>query len=317
MSAPAMCLGMLTYNRGPRVLETLRAMVAMDRAGGRVARLIVIDNNSTDETGEIVDGFAREHPEWNIIRIVESVQGSSAARARFVREATEPYIALMDDDVLAHSNWAAAAIRTLDAHPRAGWVGGRVNLKWESGPTALAERCRTMLAHQDFGDHELRIDRMEQGMVSAAFAARREALLEIGWLEHRMLGGRAGGELECGEDYEMCVRLRLGGWEVWYTPDAMIEHQIPAGRQTVEYLARLSRGVSLSKAQLKWLAADKTGDAAWAMGQLAKARAKLMRCRLMEWRPGIRVIKLAEHEGRVESWTRLTQELRERAVLHG
>lgn len=304
-----MCLGMLTYNRGKRVLETLRAMVAMDRAGCRVARLIVIDNNSTDGTGEIVDAFAREHPEWNITRIVETVQGSSAARARFVREATGPYIALMDDDVIPAPGWAAAAIRTLDAHPRAGWVGGRVDLKWESGPTALAARCRTMLAHQDFGDRELRIDRMDQGMVSAAFAARREALLDIGWLEHRMLGGRAGGGLECGEDYEMCVRLRLGGWEVWYTPDAMLQHQIPASRQTVEYLARLSRGVSLSKAQLKWLAAGKPSGAAWATPQLARARARLLRCRLLEWRPGVRAIKIAEHEGRVESWERLVREL--------
>ncbi len=304
-----MCLGMLTYNRGKRVLETLRALVAMDRAGGRVARLIVIDNNSTDDTAQIVDAFAREHAEWNITRVVETVQGSSAARARFVREATEPYIALMDDDVLPHANWAAAAIRTLDAHPRSGWVGGKVDLKWESGPTALAARCRTMLAHQDFGDREQRIDRMDQGMVSAAFAARREALLDIGWLEHRMLGGRAGSGLECGEDYEMCVRLRLGEWEVWYTPDARLEHQIPATRQTVEYLTRLSHGVSLSKAQLKWLAAGKPSEAAWATPQLAKAQAKLLRCRMLEWRPGIRTIKLAEHKGREESWQRLVREL--------
>ncbi len=307
-----MCLGLLTYNRGPRVLETLRAMTAMDRVNGRVTRLIVIDNNSTDGTGEIVDAFAREHPEWNITRVVEKVQGTSAARARFVREATEPYIALMDDDVLPDPAWAAAAISTLDGHPRAGWVGGKVELLWESGPTTLALRCRTMLAHQDFGKHERCIERMDQGMVSAAFAARRSALLEIGWLEHRMLGGREGGGLECGEDYEMCVRLRRGDWEVWYTPEAQVRHQIPASRQTVEYLARLSRGVSLSKAQLKWLAEGKPRGpeaVAWASGELDKARRRMRKSRLLEWRPGLRAMKIAEHEGRVESWERLVREL--------
>jgi GT2 family glycosyltransferase len=312
MALPALCLGLLTFNRGERVLETLGAMVKMDRVGGRVARLIVIDNNSTDETGRIVDEFAVAHPEWGITRIVERVQGTSAARARFVREATEPYIALMDDDVLPDEGWAAAVVRTLDARPRAGWVGGKVELLWEAGPTGLAMRCRTMLAHQDFGESERRIERMDQGMVSAAFAARREALLEIGWLEHRMLGGREGAALECGEDYEMCVRLRQGGWEVWYTPEGRVRHQIPAKRQTVEYLAKLSRGVSLSKAQLKWLAEGKPTGAKgveWARPQLEKARMKLTRSRLLEWRPGVRAIKIAEHEGRVESWERLLREL--------
>ncbi len=301
-------LGMPTFNRGPAILRTLEAIARMDRVGGRVARLIVIDNNSTDETPRIIDEFAREHPELPIVRIIERVQGCSAARARFVREAAEPYIALLDDDVIPDPGWAAAVIRTLDAHPKAGWVGGKLQLAWESGPTRLARRCRTMLAHQDFGDAERLIDHPEQGMVSAVFAARRQALHEIGWLEHRMLLGREGTALESGDDYEMTIRLRLGGWQVRYTPDARAEHIIPARRQSVEYLAKLARGVSLSKAQLKWLAAGKPG-VEWARPQLARARMKLSRARLLEWRPGVRTLKLAEHEGRVESWERLMREL--------
>jgi len=312
--APRLCLGVCTYNRGRRIAETLGPIAGMDRvggSGGRVTRLVVVDKNSTDDTGAVVDEFAarqRASGGLSVVRVVEGTQGLAAARARLVRETDEPLIGMLDDDVLPDARWGAEVLGAFDAHPRAGLVGGKVELKWGSGPTRLALRYRSMLAHQDLGDAEHRLDGARECLVGAAMALRREALQASGWLEGRTLMGRTGESLTSGEDYELAILLRRAGWEVWYAPGAKVQHLIPAGRQTVEYLARLAHGVSLAKAHLAWMA-ERSPDADWAERQAQRARARAMRCRLLEWRPRLRQLRMAEHRGRVEGWERLVADL--------
>jgi GT2 family glycosyltransferase len=305
--AAPISLGLCTFNRGPAISRTLDAIAAMTRTD-RLAEFIVIDNNCTDQTPALIDAFGAAHPELRVRRIVETTQGIGAARARFFRDARSPLLAMLDDDCLPDPTWLAAMLAALDPHPTAGWIGGRIDLEWESDPTPLARRCATMLAQQHLGDTERVLDKPDQGMASAAFAARRAALDAIGWLDSRLLGGREGASLESGEDYEICIRMRRAGFPIIYAPDARVRHLIPDRRQSIDYLERLARGVSLSKAQLKWLAEGEPGID-WAREHLDKARSRRARSRLLEWRPGIRRLKLAEHDGRVESWERLVRML--------
>lgn len=303
-------IGICTYNRGRKILQTLQAAAALDRFDGRVSRLIVIDNNCTDDTPAVVDAFAaaRGPRDLPIERITEPTQGLAAARQRLVRATHEPLIAFLDDDCLPGRDWAASMIRAMDTHPRAGAVGGPVTLRWESGPTPLARRCATMLAQQHRGPHEHELTQPEDCLVGAAIALRREAVLQSGWLDTRQLIDRRGHELSSGGDFEICIRLRRAGWQLFYTPAASVEHIIPAERQTREYLTRLSRGVSLAKAPLKWLASGQPG-LDWARQHATRARARRLRSMLLEWRPSIRPLKLAEHAGRCEGWEALIQRL--------
>lgn len=309
---PSLALGLCTHNRGPRILRTLEAIAALDRAGGRVTRLIVIDNHSTDDTAAVVDRFIAAAPAIPTTRIFEPVQGLAAARDRFIRESDEPLIAFIDDDCLPDRDWAAATLAHFDAHPRAGMVGGRVMLEWESGPTPLARRCATMLAQQDLGDQPLLLDHPERGLVGVALAMRRAAIADSGWLTQRELTDRSGRELTSGGDFELAIRVRAAGWQTWYTPLARARHLIPPERQTLEYLTRLSRGVSLSKARLKWIAAGRPGIE-WVRAQSRRALRRRLKSRLLEWRPARRALKLAEHDARCEGWLALERELQVRA----
>lgn len=289
-------------------MRTLDAIAAMDRVSGRVTRLVIIDNNSTDGSAAIIDRFIAAAPAIPTTRIFEPIQGLAAARDRFIRETDEPLIAFIDDDCLPDPSWAAATLAHFDAHPRAGMVGGRVLLEWESGPTPLARRCATMLAQQDLGDQPQLLDHPERGLVGVALAMRRQAIVESGWLTQRELTDRSGRELTSGGDFELAIRVRAADWQTWYTPHARARHLIPPERQTLEYLTRLSRGVSLSKARLKWIAAGRP-DVAWARAQARRAAKRRAKSRLLEWRPARRVLKLAEHEARCEGWSALIKEL--------
>ncbi len=305
MSRPTrMVLGVCTFNRGERIVRTLEAISAMDRVGGRVAGLMVIDNNSTDSTGSIVDAFAGACERLPVRRVLETRQGQGFARERLVRDSSEEIIAFLDDDVLPEPGWAAAILSVFDDRPTAAMAGGRVVLEWEGGPTPAARRDAALLAQQDLGSRVCLVDGPMQSLVGAACAIRRSHLDACGWLTRRIMGGRAGGALTSGDDYELGLRLRRVGGELWYTPAAVCSHLIPPERQTPEYLDRLARGVSRAEAFLKWIEAGEPAES-WIAEMRVRAERKLRRTQWLEWRPGRRRRRLLERQARLDGWNEL------------
>lgn len=325
MPTPAdrLTIGVCTYNRGPQLLDTLRSILAMrspiDPATnqGRIAEVLVIDNNCTDGTAELVDSLIASRSASSnasspafipLRRVVEQRQGLAQARRRVFAEATTDLIAFLDDDVIADPAWGESILTRLDAAPRAGVVGSRVRLSFQSGPTPLAQRYRSFLAEQEMGTRPLNVTDATKALVGAAMALRRKAVEDSGWLGRQLMPDRQGLALSSGGDNELCIRIRRSGWETWYEPGAVVDHLIPAARQTREYLARLAAGIGLSIPHIKLLA-NPDATAYWATCQLRAAQTRYVRTLLLEWRSQLRPIRLAEHEGRVEGWRSVIETL--------
>ena len=68
-----------TYNRAEQLMVTLGS-VAMQSAQAETWECIVVDNNSSDNTRERTEAFAKEHNSLNIKYIFEQNQGLSHAR---------------------------------------------------------------------------------------------------------------------------------------------------------------------------------------------------------------------------------------------
>src|SRR5436305_8400951 len=121
-----------TYNRCEMLPAALESILAQETAGTRY-ELIVVDNNSTDKTREVVESFiARGHA--NLRYVFEGKQGLSHARNAGIAAARAPIIAFTDDDVRAASDWVASIKRVFDEHPEVDFVGGKVLPRWEAEP---------------------------------------------------------------------------------------------------------------------------------------------------------------------------------------
>lgn len=307
MSGSTLAIAVCTFNRGPAIARTLAALDALDRAGGRLTRVVVVDNNCTDGTPDAVRAFAAgSRLPVEIVR--EPAQGLTPARRRAVLATTEDAVAFIDDDCLPDPGWAAAVLGVMDRRPAAGAVGGRIELEFEAPPPRAALARAALLARQDRGDAERRLDSPREPLVGAALAVRRAALLRTGWMERSVLTDRAGATLASGGDLEMGILLRRAGAERWYTPGARCRHLIPAARTGAAYLLRLAEGVSRAEAALAWLEAGEPG-AAWARAGLERAERKRRRTALLEWRPWRRPFRLAERRGRAEGWRDLVSRL--------
>lgn len=306
----AMVIGVCTHNRGPAIVQTLRALVSLDCAGGRLRRIVVVDNGSTDSTPAHVAAFIADRVGGIPLTLhSESRPGKRAAIQRLFSETVEPIVGIVDDDIVPRSDWAVALLRRLDACPQAGVVGGRVWNRWESGPTYLARLYHRSLGDQDLGQTPRRLDHPLSFLMGAAVAVRRSAVEASRWLQTAMLDCRRGAQMVCGEDAEMCLRLRQSGWDVWYEPHAVAEHLIPPWRQTTTYLARLRESIAYSE---PWLHLIARGDATteWACRNCRRARFLYWRTLLTDWRPRRRRIRLGERRGRYRAWHQIAARLK-------
>ena len=99
---PEISVAVCTYNRAdvlPKCLESL----ANQSANKELFEVLIIDNNSTDETKKLAEDFCKEHR--NFSYIFEEKQGLSQARNRAIDEAKGTYLAYIDDDAIADREW--------------------------------------------------------------------------------------------------------------------------------------------------------------------------------------------------------------------
>ena len=69
-----------TYNRAPYLLRTLESLARQTLSPG-LFEILVVNNNSSDNTPEVVAGFAGSHPQLQVRMVTETSQGISYARS--------------------------------------------------------------------------------------------------------------------------------------------------------------------------------------------------------------------------------------------
>ena len=138
-------------NRLPSVLNRLR-LQEVELAW----EVIVVDNNSSDRTAEIVE----QYQYWSIeLRYCfEPKQGLAFARRLAIKQARGNLVGFLDDDNLPSLNWVNEAYAFGQRHPQAGAYGSRIQGNYEIEPPKNFEQISCFLAVADRGNKALRYD---------------------------------------------------------------------------------------------------------------------------------------------------------------
>jgi glycosyltransferase involved in cell wall biosynthesis len=224
-------VAVITYNRSRYLRETLAGLVRQDYPAD-CFELLVVDNNSTDKTKDVVSSFMASTPAPR--RIVETRPGLDHGRNRAVDEAKGDVIVLVDDDILVEPDWLAqlvAPFSSLDSHS-IGVVGGEVIPIFPDGiPAWLVGSHRPLGFRTDSGSLP-----PEQAPMGANFAFPKWVFARFGKFDTDL--DRRGASLFGGGDSDMIRRVRTAGLKAWFVPGAKALHQIPAGRLTLRYALR-------------------------------------------------------------------------------
>lgn len=242
-----------TYNgetRLPAVLECLLWQLNIQHLAWEV---IVVDNNSSDGTAQVVNAFQQKWPRHLPLRYAfEPQQGASFARQHAIEIARSPLVGFLDDDNNPSLTWVAAAYRFGHQHPQAGAYGSRIRGDFEINTPPHFERIASLLALTERGPDPLLYNPQQKVLPpGAGLVVRRQA-----WLQHvpsTLALSTKFGERQAGEDLEVVLHLQNHGWEIWYNPAMRLYHRIPVTRLKRDYLIKLCRGIGLSRHRTRML----------------------------------------------------------------
>ena len=236
-----------TYNRAGELRATLRSLSKLESPDPW--EVIVADNNSTDDTRQVVLDAATGFP-VELRYVFEREQGRSAALNAAIRESRGSIIVTTDDDVRVAPDWLSHASDALERFD-CDYVGGRVLPLWgaprpEWIPNHGGKQW-AVIALLDYGDEPIpfftQAHRVPLG-VNMAF--RREAFDRAGLWDNRV--GRRKGTLLGQEVREWMSRARDAGLRGWYAPAMTVRHVIQADRLNKRYFRRWYHWNGISRA---------------------------------------------------------------------
>jgi len=222
-----------TYNRCQSLLRALESIAASQLPDSVDWQVLIINNNSEDQTHELAEGFCRRHSS-RFRYVFEAQQGKSFALNRGIQEATGEVLVFTDDDIIAEPNWLFELTKPF-ADPRWAGVGGRVFLPKDFVPPSWMalqgeNSLLSILAHFDLGAEPLV---MNQPPIGNNMAFRKSTFAKYGGFRTD-LGPSPGNELRH-EDTEFGWRVMKGGDQILYVPSAVVRHAVEERRLGQDY----------------------------------------------------------------------------------
>jgi GT2 family glycosyltransferase len=180
---------------------------------GVAVDVVVVDNNSTDDTPAVIAEFVRRSP-LPITVVTERRQGSGAARNAAFRAARGDVICTTDDDIYLAPDFFLCVCREFQRQDGPAIVGGRVEL-WDAQdqPYTIKTDCeeQRLTAFMDPAGF----------IIGGNMSFTRTILDRIGGYDARF---GAGAPLKAAEETDFVFRAFRAGIEVRYAPSIVAYH---------------------------------------------------------------------------------------------
>lgn len=192
----------------------------------QLAEVIVVDNASMDNSpAEVAIRFP-----WVKLIVNRENLGFACANNQGIQMASGHYILLLNSDTLMHPGSLAALVNFMQHTPQAGACGPRLL----NADGSLQHACHPMLTPGREFWRLLFLDpvyprsiyplerwdnsepRPVEALKGACLLVRRAALDQVGLLDERYFMYT--------EEVDLCHRLHLAGWSLWYVPPAVVTH---------------------------------------------------------------------------------------------
>ncbi len=213
--------------------------------------MVIVDNNSTDDTRSVVQSATPTFP-VELIYHFEQTQGRSAALNAGILRSRGDIVVTTDDDVRVPVDWLERAGEALD-ELQCDYVGGRVLPVWGAPPPAWIPdhggRQWAVIALLDYGAAPIPFfTQAHRAPLGVNMAFRRAAFDRAGLWNNDV--GRKKGTLLGQEVREWMRRAQAAGLRGSYTPSLVVHHVIPADRLTKRYFRRWYYWNGVSRALL-------------------------------------------------------------------
>jgi glycosyltransferase involved in cell wall biosynthesis len=238
------------YNSAKRIIPTLEHLQKQKFDFQIDWEIILVDNNSSDNTIEVASNFWNTNIATQLFIIKEPQIGQAYARNTGVKNAKYSILSYIDDDNWVPNNYVSTVMTTFEKNDKIGVLGCNIIGEFEvEPPNWIIDYLDGYAIGQLYNQANV----TELGAVYGAGMSIRKSALELlfnkGWQPY--LSGRSKKKLYSGDDTELCYALRLFNYQIYYDKDLTIKHYIPKERLQLDYLLNLFRGFGASDVVLK------------------------------------------------------------------
>lgn len=227
----------VNYRVAHLTIDCLHSLTSEINTGPSV-RVAICENGTGDDSADriqqaIDDNGWRDWAELTAIHPNRGFTGGNNVILRAALDTPNPprYFLLLNADTIVHPGALRTLVEFMDAHPRAGMAGSRLEFP-DGRPQCSAFRFFTVLNQFEsalrFGPVSRRLvhssvarpipDAICQTdwVSGAALMVRRAVLEQIGLLDEELF--------TYFDDVDLCLRAARAGWQTWYVPTARIVH---------------------------------------------------------------------------------------------
>jgi glycosyltransferase involved in cell wall biosynthesis len=218
-----------TRNRAPRLEQTLKSLQEMAVPVDVPWELIIVDNNSSDNTKEVINGFI-DKSSLNVKCVIERRQGLSHARNTGVQASSGNILAFTDDDCIVDRYWVTSISKGFQSDKSIAGVGGRVELydQMDRRVSIRVYKERMILDS---------VNRIFNLIIGCNMAFAREVFDKVGMFDPDF---GAGARFASAEDSDFLYRAYKEGLKIIYSPDVLVYHN--HGRKDGEQVNSLYKG---------------------------------------------------------------------------
>lgn len=205
MNTPYVTIVVPAYNCEKTIAGCLRASLA--QIYSRDIEIIVVDDGSTDKTGEIIRAF----PQVKYIR--QENAGPASARNAGAAQARGEFVCFTDSDCTPHSDWVAKLMKHFD-DVKVAVVSGSYGI---ANPKNLLARC----VHAEIiWRHKFLLPKFPKSFGSYNFCVRKEVFAATGGFD---VSYRAAS----GEDNDLSYKVLQSGAKIYFESNALVDHVHP------------------------------------------------------------------------------------------
>ena len=205
-----------TFNRGYLLSETLPTIFQQNISTIRY-KVLIVNNNSTDNTTEIISGFEEQYDNLSVIN--ENTQGLGYAKNAGMNAATTEWIVYLDDDAKVPYDFIMKAITNI-SKSQFQCFGG-VYLPWY-------KYGQPKWFHDKYASNKGKLSEfaaLKEDFISGGIMAIKKTVLQkFGGFPTNL--GMIGNKVAYGEETLLQIRMRISGIEIGYDPNWVMYHLV-------------------------------------------------------------------------------------------